>query len=210
MNQTALLELKDFSVMTSGSRQSLFRPVSLQICSGELLHIEGPNGSGKTSLVRILMARLQNSSSSQLQSLGTFNSSLNSSQVAYVPQVGNLTFSIPLTIHDFLNLHPTNVKKDAQESLLDQLFKNKNLKQLHWNTASGGERQRALLAAALLSSPELLILDEPFNHVDREGRKIIIDLLTKYQNRKGSLILIAHNDNLAELLISQKLILEGV
>lgn len=150
--------------------------VSFELNEGEVLFLRGENGAGKSTLLKTLLSLHKEHS-------GLFNFHLPMNEVQYLPQLGNLHFHLPLTLKDVLG--PTG----DTGSLLKNIDLNKK-----WNTASGGERQKVLFAATLGQKPKLLILDEPFNHVDADSSHQLEATLGDYlkENPRSSLILVSH------------------
>lgn len=150
--------------------------VSFDLQAGEVLFFRGENGAGKSTLLKTILGLHRKFS-------GDFKFSVRPEEIQYLPQLGNLHFHLPLTLQDMLS--------DAQ--IESPLLKGLDL-QKKWNTASGGERQKILLASVLEKNPRLLILDEPFNHVDKESIVVIeeaLGLFLKY-HPQSSLILVSH------------------
>lgn len=150
--------------------------ISFDLGEGEVLLLKGENGSGKSSFLKTLLGLHK-------PFKGTYNFHVPLQEVQYLPQLGNLHFHLPLTLQDVLGTPSPN------EGLLKNLDLNKK-----WNTASGGERQKILLTSALTKKPRLLILDEPFNHVDQESGHILEEALNFFLNEhpQSSLILVSH------------------
>ena len=165
---TPVLEIIDLSYSTPNGRP-LTSHLSLSARSGDLVLISGPNGSGKTTLLRILLGELQ-------ATRGSLKLAITRQHIEYLPQLENKEFHLPLTLEDVLALPKLS---DLNKALGFGLLTAEKLK-LHWNTASGGERKKALLTRALLGEPELLVLDEPMNHLDPESRKTILEKLEDF------------------------------
>ncbi|MNK92838.1 Zinc import ATP-binding protein ZnuC [compost metagenome] len=156
--------------------QALSPAVDFELSEGEVLYLTGENGAGKSTLLKTLLGLHKIYS-------GKFEMTCQREQIQYLPQLGNLNFHIPCTLQDML---PETAPDLA-------LLKNLDLSK-KWNTASGGERQKVLLAAALLKNPILLVLDEPFNHVDKESSLELESSLQEYliSHPQSSLMIVSH------------------
>ncbi len=177
-----LLDAKNLSYGTP-SGKILQRDLQFQLQSGECLLIEGENGTGKSTLLKVILG--------QMKPLGgKVNCPLRSSEIGYLPQLENAEVHTPMTLRDVLGLVPTwfPYKKALEEfPILTPSQLN-----LRWNQASGGERKRTLLLRALIQLPKLLVLDEPFNHLDENTQKQMQQILTKYLNQ-GAILLVSHD-----------------
>lgn len=121
-------------------------------------------------------------------SAGEIEKKFSDDQVTYVPQLGNIQFFLPLTILDVITLD-FGVTHDEIQSV--GLLSANQIDRL-WNSASGGERQKALLTRAFTSSRNFLVLDEPFNHIDKNSRAIATRLIKKACARGATIVLISH------------------
>lgn len=167
---------------------------SLSAHQGEILWIRGKNGCGKSMLLRYICAELTGAREiargfRQLSGHAELSSPLAAHDVAYLPQEANLTFSLPMTLHDVLQL--TDVRSRASElsaAFLGGLDLNRQ-----WNAASGGERKKILLLLAIARpNARLLVLDEPSNHLDDRAKVILGSwILSQSQNGK-TVLLVSH------------------
>lgn len=153
--------------------------LSLSLKEGESLVISGDNGSGKTTLLNYLTAYLKTKY-----------------RLQYVPQLANIHSSIPLSLGELIDLAQIEVSKTSIQLLTSEQ------RERAWNTASGGERKRALMMRALVQKPEILILDEPLNHLDEVSAIHLIDGLSEriQNNELKALILVSHQDEALRLL----------
>lgn len=178
----SLLELKNFQVCVDG--KALFHPIELNINSGELVHLAGENGVGKTSLLKAILGI-------KIKYTGSINR--NYSQVSYQSQTHNISSHLPFSIFEVIHL----ASGVSREQILELGLVDESLLSSSWNQASGGERQRSLLIRSLLAKSDLVLLDEPFNHLDRnyqeQALKLIKDNLETHKNR--AIILVTHTDN---------------
>ena len=154
--------------------------MNFELNSSEVLVVKGPNGVGKTTFLRLILG---------LHTPMSGGMSVNTDQISYLPQLQNLSFHLPVTLGDLVGIAPgTTREKIATLGLLDS-----EQLDLPWNTASGGERKRTLITRALLSDPKLVILDEPFNHLDRETKSAVTQTLIDYlRSTGGSVVMVSH------------------
>ncbi len=158
--------------------------VSLEVRRREILTIIGPNGGGKTTLLRIMLGLLRPDSGLVSQTAGI--------KIGYMPQKMHFDPILPLTVRRFLTLaspRPPEALVQALEevgapTLLDAPVQ----------TVSGGELQRILLARALLREPDLLALDEPAQGVDVQGQQELFDLISRLSHDRGCAVLMVSHD----------------
>ncbi|MQT15242.1 ABC transporter ATP-binding protein [Segnochrobactrum spirostomi] len=161
--------------------------ISLEVRTGEMVGLLGPNGSGKTSLLRLL-AGLKRPDAGRIllddREIGTIRRRALARRVAFVEQ--HATTTANLTVADVVRLgrHPhrsllagwTPADEDAvARALAVAGFSEK--RDARWQRLSGGEKQRAQIAKALAQSPTELILDEPTNHLDIEHQIGVLRLI---------------------------------
>ena len=157
------------SVTIGYNNKIVLRDVDLTVKRGEIITIVGPNGSGKTSMMRALIGALVPTTGSVSRS--------KSLSVGYVPQKLNIDYSFPITVRRFLSVPKRATVEQISEAaslvgihdILDQQIA----------TLSGGQFQRALLARAIIDSPDLLLLDEPTQGLDQNGAARFYQLIAE-------------------------------
>ena len=171
--------------------------LSFSINEGDFLVVVGENGVGKTTLVRSMLGFLKPKS-------GTITIP-QSTRLGYVPQFRNIDEEYPLSIRDFvaLNTKPRLLPwlTKSERNRVEQMIRENNLTKIAerpLGLASGGEKQRAYLAQALLPNPNLLILDESTASLDNEMKYELLDLVTRFQQKGLSVMFITHDWDLAE------------
>ncbi len=183
---SALLELRDFQVLDQGTKRPLTKPFSLSVQTGTIHLVRGPNGVGKSSLIRAL------TSESFYQGGLLKAPNLN---IATHPQISAPMFALPLRLSDILSW--ADELSDSARSLLGDLIPDRP-----WDSCSGGERQRVLLAMLfsksffLSKSPTLLLLDEPMNHLDEISQAEVISAIREWikgGSNRGAII-VSHED----------------
>jgi len=168
-----------------GTNHFLAKNLSFELGPGQLLHITGPNGIGKSTLLNVLLEK-------HPPAAGSVQWSIPKSKIAFMPQLENTEFLLPLTIRDVLEIASHEVLD--VERIVSMGLINESQLGLSWNTASGGERKRTLLTRALLQDPQLLLLDEPFNHLDRASRKQMKERLGKFlgETKNAGIVMVSH------------------
>ena len=153
----SLIDARNISFAHGG--QSVLQNVSLTLDKGEIVTIVGPNGSGKSTLLRVLIGALAPQKGKVTRARGL--------RIGYVPQKLHIDPTLPITVRRFLNL-PVAVSGDAAEKALAEAgvagLGGRQMSQL-----SGGQFQRVLLARAILSRPDILMLDEATQGLDQPG-----------------------------------------
>ncbi|MGM0953039.1 MAG: ATP-binding cassette domain-containing protein [Pseudomonadota bacterium] len=137
----------------------ILKNIDLQLQRGEIVTIIGPNGSGKSTLLRTLIGALKPSGGRIIRSPGL--------SVGYVPQRLHIDETLPMTVNRFLQLPNRVSSAQAQSAMANAGAPDLVDQQLM--SLSGGQLQRVLLARALLEKPDLLLLDEPTQGLDRRG-----------------------------------------
>ena len=188
-----VLTLSGISVRLGG--RAILDDVSLTIGPGEFTGLIGPNGAGKTTLLRVILG---------LQPTTSGTRTLNAN-VGYVPQKLLIEPDMPLRVRDVVSLGIDGHKlgfsfpsKDRRRKVDDMLaavgalgYANARVGEL-----SGGEQQRVMIAHALISRPELLLLDEPLANLDISSAQAIVGLLADLsREHKIAVLLSAHDMN---------------
>ena len=163
---------------------SILERVDLTVRAGELVSLIGPNGSGKTSLVRVMLGLAPPTSGTVTRRPGV--------RIGYVPQRLAIDRAMPITAERFLALAPRGdaaARKAALAELGIAPLAKRAVQDL-----SGGEFQRLLLARALLAEPELLVMDEPAQGVDVGGQADLYRWIATLRDRRGCGVLLVSHD----------------
>lgn len=177
-----LIELKNINVQFE--QRDVLKDIYLSLYPNSFLTIVGPNGGGKSTLLKVLLKLIKPSSGEVI-----YHSDV---RIGYVPQKIHLDHSLPLTVEKFLTLKKGVSKRDIEDTL--SLLSISHLKQNAMQKLSGGEMQRVLLARAILNKPNLLVLDEPTQGVDITGQTELYQLI--HQTRKQldcAVIMVSHD-----------------
>ena len=188
--------------------------ISFSVKQGESFGILGPNGAGKSSTMRIIGATSQRTSG-DVKLLGK-DPELNGPQIrahlGVVPQQDNLdeelTCSENLYIYGRYFGLPKNMIKQKIDDLLEfaQLNEKKDSKV---NSLSGGMKRRLTIARALVSDPDILMLDEPTTGLDPQARHILWDRLFRLKEKGVTLLITTHHMDEAEQLCDRLIVMDG-
>jgi len=170
---------------------------SFHVHSGEFVALVGPNGSGKTTILRLIMG-LARPSAGSIRVLGK-SPDLVRSSIGYVPQYMNFDAAFPISVEEVVRMgRLEGLSRGCMESACAdvdtalELAAVDDLRKRPYSALSGGQRRRVLVARALASAPRLLILDEPTANMDAESEKRLYAVLG---NLKGkTTVLIATHD----------------
>lgn len=184
----------------------LYSDLNFTLAQGSLTSLIGANGVGKTTLVRLIMG--------ELQPVGGTITRMPGLRLGYVPQFRNIDSEYPLTIRSFVQLNQhglwpwhTRAEKQALDAVLKQTELTERQHQLI-GQASGGEKQKAYLAQALLTAPNFLILDEATASLDVNTKTELMSLVRQLNRNSGLTVLfITHDLQLAREYTDQYLLL---
>ena len=168
--------------------------LSFKIKEHDFICIVGPNGSGKTTLIRGILGLLPIKS-------GKITFNIDRTQIGYMPQETAVDPNFPASVLEIvlsgsLNNHRIfynqSVKQHATEVL--KWLNISKLKNMCFAELSGGQRQKVLLARALMATQKLLILDEPSNNLDQKSKQNLYTILEQLNKEKGiAVVMITHD-----------------
>jgi len=191
MNKPLVL-LKGVSASYSG--KPVLNDVDLEIMPGDFTGVIGPNGGGKTTLLKLILGLLRPTG-------GIIRMNIGKNEIGYLPQISQFDSQFPITVSNVVlsglaegrNLG-SGRRKHSMGKVRDILAATgiAGLYNRPVGELSGGELQRTMLARAIISSPRLLILDEPNTYVDNRFEQELYKLLTEL-NRKMSILLVSHD-----------------
>lgn len=177
----SLVQVEGLSVRY-GARTVLSR-VSLSVEKGEIVTIVGPNGSGKTSLLRAIIGAVKPFQGRIARGSGV--------TVGYVPQKLHIDETLPITVSRFLNLPSGVSAADIDQALTQAGVPDLSTAQL--SRLSGGQFQRVLLARALIGKPDLLLLDEATRGLDQRGSASFYQQIEQVRQDTGcAILMISH------------------
>ena len=194
---TPIVEIRD--VMFTYNGQAVLEDVSMDILNGDFIAMIGPNGGGKTTLLKLILGLLEpNKGTIRVAGKSARKSS---SCIGYVPQDVHINRNFPITVMDVVLMGKLNPRRrwpqtsaeDRREAMtaLDRMqmadFSQKKVGEL-----SGGQRQRVFIARALVTQPGLMLLDEPTASIDTKGQAEFFKLL-KELNNDMTILVVSHD-----------------
>lgn len=196
-------------------KTSILKDISFTLNHGEILGVIGPNGAGKSTLVKLLTRILKaNTGSISLneKDLRTYSRLELAKHMAVVPQASDLPEAF--TAQEIVMMGRTphlgflSNESDADYVLVEKMMRRTNVWQFanrSINALSGGEKQRVLLARALVQEPQYLLLDEPTNHLDLRYQVEVLQYVKAEVKEGVGALVVLHDLNLA-LRVCQRLL----
>jgi ABC-type Mn2+/Zn2+ transport system ATPase subunit len=176
--------------------------VSFDIHAGERTAFVGPNGGGKTTLVRVLLGLIRPVSGT-LSFLDRTGARAPRPRIGYLSQRSTLSPDAPVSGMDLVRLEldprpgfrPRKRLDGEARSALERAGLDEDLFERPVGQLSGGQRQRVLLARALAGSPQILVLDEPDTALDSEGMKTLRRIVAEEVNHDRAVIYVTHDSD---------------
>lgn len=174
----------------------LFRGLSVALAKGEVLQIEGCNGSGKTSLLRILCG-LRQPDTGRVEWRGVDISRSREDYYANMVYIGHMTcikadLSVFENIRSLLDTRSQSVSLEIIEAVLDEVGL-AGFDDVAGKALSSGQKRRVLLAFLLLTKAQLWILDEPLTALDVQGVELVESMIVDHRENGGSIIFTTHH-----------------
>jgi zinc transport system ATP-binding protein len=199
------------SVSFSYGDVTILENASFHIHRGEFAALVGPNGSGKTTALKLMLG-LEQPSSGKVILFGEARgrSSAPHSRIGYVPQQPPAALSFPVTVYDVVRmglLHPSRRYGTTVAAYTADAMEQAGIADLAahpWAALSGGQRRRALVARALAARPELLILDEPTANMDADSEERLFETLGKLKGN-STIFIVTHDMDFVSALTDRVL-----
>lgn len=197
---STLISLSDISFEREG--RVILSDVSIEVKSGDFIAITGPNGGGKTTLLRIMLRLLKPDRGSVSYQTIDGDGSL---RIGYLPQKNMIDSHFPITVGEVVAsglLGQKSVNRNERESRISEMLGLVGMEQRAdqaIGTLSGGQLQRTLLARAIISRPELLVLDEPLSYIDKRFEQHFYEIIAGLK-KSTTIVLVSHEmTTLAEM-----------
>ena len=195
-----IVEIK--AVTCGYEKQQVLTDVSLTIMPGDFVGLLGPSGSGKTTLLRTVLGAVDLYEGEVL--VNGVATARKRPRVGYVPQLETIDWNFPVTVQEVVMMGRTMENKlfpwyrKEEKDLAAEMMSRLGILDLadrHIRELSGGQQQRVFLARALISSPQLLLLDEPTSGVDIKTRDDVMHLLHDLNHDGVTIIITPHEIN---------------
>lgn len=192
-----VVQVEDVSFSYTGP--PVLKHITLEVQEGEFLGLVGPNGGGKSTLLKIILGLLK-PTAGRVRVFGK-PPQAGREDIGYVPQFASFLRDFPISVRDAVLLgrlgktrlfgRYTRADKEAARTVMKEAHI-LHLRNRPIETLSGGQLQRVLVARALTCEPKLLILDEPTSNIDLRGEEDIFDLFRQL-NERLTLIVVSHD-----------------
>lgn len=194
---TPVIEIKNLSAGYDG--RTVLRNVNLTVCERDFLGIIGPNGGGKTTLIKCILRLLKPTAGEIIfHSCRTTDSQ---PSMGYLPQYSSIDHKFPITVEEVILSGLSSKKSLTSRFTAEHREKARaviarmgleGLEERAIGALSGGQLQRALLGRAIISEPEAVILDEPSTYIDKRFEARLYQLLAEI-NEDCTVILVSHD-----------------
>lgn len=186
-----LISLHDISLSREG--RTILSDVNLKISQGDFIAITGPNGGGKTTLLRIMLRLFKPDRGSVIYS----NVDGGPLRIGYLPQKNMIDSHFPISVREVVEsglLGVKGISKVDKDALIVETLRLVGMdehKDRPIGMLSGGQLQRALLGRAMISKPNLLVLDEPLSYLDKNFEARFYEIIADIK-RDTTIVLVSH------------------
>ena len=186
---------------TQSAATNVLSEVSFDIYERDFIGLIGPNGGGKSTLLKIILGLLQ-PDKGRISVFDTHPEKARN-DIGYVPQYSQIDLNYPISVWEVVMSGLLGQKRigsfftDREKQQAAKILKKMKLSRLKdrpIGDLSGGQRQRVLLARSLVRNPKLLLLDEPTNNVDRESGDDLYQFLAEL-NKEMTIVIVSHDFN---------------
>ena len=193
-------------------KKQVLTDVSLTVGRGDFIAVTGPNGGGKTTLLRIMLKLLKPTSGtvSYFDEEGRLADRVS---VGYLPQKNMIDARFPITVREVVELGiagESRLSKAERRDLVGEMIDLVGLADkagASLGSLSGGQLQRALMARAIISRPSVLVLDEPLSYVDRRFERRIYEIVESL-SKSTTIILVSHDMTTIASMANRHLIVD--
>lgn len=200
------LKVSDLQVILDG--KEIIKDINFEVEKNELVIILGVNGAGKTTLMKSLIGIIKHTKGRitiDNKDISKLSNNNRARLMSYIPQ--NSELNLKYTVKDFVAMGVTpylgafNMPSKKDEEVVEEALKKLNIEHLknsYFNCISGGERQLAYLARAIMQRADIMVLDEPTAYLDFKRQHVFLEIVKNFINENNkSAILTVHDPNLA-------------
>jgi zinc transport system ATP-binding protein len=206
-NQNKEIKIELSKVSFAYGENNVLNNISFKVYKNDIITIVGPNGGGKTTLLKLILGLLKPDSG--------IIKVCSRKKPGYVPQYTLFDIKFPVTVFDVvlagrINSMPGFYTKEDKLAAEKAIFEMKleGFEKRPFSELSGGQRQRALIARALACSPDILLMDEPTAHTDVYIGSYLSDYLSNLE-KKITIMLVTHDMGFVNSLVSRVLCING-
>ena len=206
-NNNHLIVIDNISIEREG--RQVLTDVSMTVNKGDFIAITGPNGGGKTTLRRIMRKLLKPDRGYVKYSCG-IDGAL---RIGYLPQKNTIDSHFPISVHEVVasgllgQKNITRQEKEAEVARALELIGMTDHSRQAIGALSGGQLQRALLGRAIISRPELLVLDEPLSYIDKKFEAHFYEIISEIKN-STTIVLVSHEMTMIAEMATRHLIVD--
>lgn len=206
----AVIRLED--VAMQWDRKRILSDINLEIRKNDFIAVTGPNGGGKTTLLRIIL-RLLEPTSGKVTYFDAEGNPAGQLPIGYLPQKNMIDARFPITVEEVISSgligsgeYTGALREEKVRETLELVDLSSHARHAI-GELSGGQLQRALLGRALISSPGILVLDEPLSYLDKQFENKLYDIVSDLSRTK-TIILVSHEMSVIAGMANRHLIVD--
>lgn len=196
--------------MQYDERRPILRDVNLSVNLGDFLAITGPNGGGKTTLLRLLLKLV---TPSQGRVIYGFDHDSDRLPIGYLPQKNMIDSRFPITVSEVMDLGLMTVKGMRKDDRQRRVAETLELLGLSDHASSpigeisGGQLQRTLFGRAIISHPQMLVLDEPLSYLDKHNEQVLYNVVKDLAD-DTTIVIVSHEMSTISTMATRHIVVD--